>query len=279
MKDSCIIAPIHSPDFQRYGLDWVRTYDDYFEDNDIFLIFSNEGERDNFEQLASSTIGKRQNKNKYNSIVCEEPLLQSPITQKKFYGLKHIFENTQFKRVGVVDVDTIFLKNIDYDRMFEESISNGKIYASHTGRFAFINESSLKFFNGEDQKIIKNLTQNSSLYFWFNDIPVYSREHYLNFLKYIDYENKIGLAQWHDFDFIMYAYYLLTQQIAELVPIKIKDVIPTTIGSFIENQHLTNPPDFEKIVREIRPMWLKYEINPSAMDSVFMRLHIHSPHK
>ena len=273
MNNSCILAPIHQPDFNAYGLDFIRTYNNFFKDDHIFLVFSNEKESNLFKSIAGDL--------KYKSIVSTEQMGEGPITQKKFFGLKYIFENTSFDKVGVIDVDTVFLKYIDYDKCFEDYIKNKKIYSGF-GTHPHVKNiisSPLKFFGPEDKEKIKKVTHDLNAYFWFNDIPIYSKDNFLNFMKYINYENRINDLLPIDFDYIIYAYYLFVKDLAELELININGQIPSTPCSFIEQQHLSDPVFFEEAVKKYKPMWLKYDINQNAMENVFIRLHIHSPYK
>jgi hypothetical protein len=40
MNNSCICAPIHPPKFDL-GRQFVKSYNDFFVDTDIFLVFAN----------------------------------------------------------------------------------------------------------------------------------------------------------------------------------------------------------------------------------------------
>ena len=279
MNNSCIIAPIHPPFFRRFGVDWVKSYNTYFEDSDIFLIFSNEAEKDDFAKMASDL--------RYNSIVCDEHIGKSPITQKKFYGLKWIFQNTSFTQVGVADVDSLFIKTVDYDKLFTNYLNNGKVYAGYgSEKIICFGESPSKFFNDTDNAKIKNITADYKLYFWFNDIPIYTKDHFFNFLRYIDYDNSMANLEYIDFSYIIYAHYLLVHDIIKLETIEINGKIVSVPFGVIEQQHHFHPSDFEKIIKKIKPVWLKipWNLNPemewaNTLGSVFMQLHVHSPYK
>ena len=267
MKKSCIIAPIHAPHFLPYGIDFISSYNRYFNDSDVFLIFSSKEESDQFKLIAGDL--------KYESIVCTEQLGASPITQKKFFGLKYIFENTSFDRVGVIDVDTAFLKYIDYDKCFDQYIKNKKIYSTYSIGYGNCHiQSPIKLFNQEDSKKIHELTHGFSAYFWFNEVPIYNKKYFLNFLDYIDYKNSKYKLVYKDFDFIVYAYYLIIKNFATLDFLKIdNEIINLRIG-FIEEQKTIDPIVFQKIVDYIKPMWLRNYIDPEYMENVFIKLHL-----
>lgn len=274
MKDSCIIAPIHAPHFVPYGINFIQSYNKYYDDGDIFLIFSSEQESTLFKSIAGDL--------KYQSIICDEQIGPSPITQKKLFGLRYVFNNTNFTKVGVIDVDTAFLASINYDKCFGDFINNKKIYACYSTKHSHVNsiiKSPLKFYNGKDNLLLSELTHNFKAYFWFNDIPVYNKEYFLKFLEYIDYPNTKIKLEYIDFDFIIYGYYLLIKNLAWIEYLKINDQIIDLPYGFLEQQHLVDSNEFERIVKNYKPMWMKIDINPESMENVFIRLHIHSPYK
>ena len=277
MKNSCIIAPIHEPYFNNYGLDFVKSYNEFFNDSDLFLIFTSENEYEKFKLIAQGL--------RFSKIICTENLGDapiSPITRKKLYGLNYVFKNTNFKRVGVVDVDTVFLRYLDYDKNFKEFVDNGKIYTSIATNSAIYRYtlSSKKFYNDADNEKLASITKNFTSYFWFNDIPVYNKEYFLNFCEYINYDNVKEQIAYDDFDFHMYAYYLLVKDLATMDYFvdDCGNLLKSNYG-FLEAQHTFDPILAEKIIKLYKPMWLKIDVDPSAMENVFMRLHVHSPYK
>jgi hypothetical protein len=267
MKKSCILAPIHEPKFVPYGLDFISSYNSYFDDEDIFLIFSSKEESDQFKLISKNL--------KYNSIICDEPIGPSPITQKKIFGLKYIFNNTDFDKVGAMDVDAIFIKNIDYEKQFSKYIENKIIYSTYS--FGYHNphiKCPIKYFNNQDIEHIYQKTHEFKAYFWFNDIPIYYKKYFLDFLNYINYEKNINKLEHGDFDFIMYVYYLLVKDIVKLEFLRINNNIINIGYGFTENQLLFNQNDFENVMNTFKPMWVKQEVNQQFMKNVFVKLHL-----
>jgi len=182
MKNSCFICPVNFDKF-NYAENLLDSYNKFYDD-DLFLIFSDELEAKLFKE-------KNINK-KYKEIISNITDEQGIISKKKFFGLNYIFSNTTFEKVGVIDCDSIFIKNIDYDNCFKNFYNNKKIYATTVNDHEFFlkfAESSLIFFNDFDKEKIKNKTNNLSLYFWFNEVPIYDKKDYCEFLEYIDYKN------------------------------------------------------------------------------------------
>jgi hypothetical protein len=64
-----------------------------------------------------------------------------------------------------------------------------------------------------------------------------------------------------------------------MVHFKVNDDLLQSPVGFLEAQHTFNPELVEKIIQLYKPMWLKIDVSPHAMEKVFMRLHVHSPYK
>ena len=48
MKKSCFVSPIHKAKFED-GVNLVRSYNEHFKDDDIFLVFSSQQESEEFK--------------------------------------------------------------------------------------------------------------------------------------------------------------------------------------------------------------------------------------
>ena len=269
MKNSCIIAPIHPPDFSPIGVNFISSYNRHFNDSDIFLVFSSREESEQFQKLSNGL--------NYGSIVCDEPIGPSPITQKKIFGLKYIFNHTNYDKAGVIDVDTLFFRSINYDACFERYITNKKILAAYSTIHSHVRniiKSPLKFFKEDDAQIIRKLTHEFKGYFWFIDVPVYFKKYFLNFLDYIDYEHNKSKLQYSDFDYIVYGYYLLINNLAELDYFKVNGDIIDLPYSLLESYFRMDSSEFEQLARNWNPMWLYSDVNSNLSENAFIRLHV-----
>lgn len=262
---SCIVAPIHEPKFAQYGIPFITSYNKHFDDDNIFLIFSNEKEKTIFENMTEGL--------KYQSIVCTEPLNYSkPITQKKVFGTRWIFKNTNFEYVGIIDADCEFIANKDYDTLFQQHFAKNRLIASHVNNKGMVDKvgryTAEKFFNSNDVHKLKTLTEDFKVFFWFNEIPVYEKNSFLEFLKYIDYDNIIPKLEYVTFDFVMYVFYLM---VMDKIRLEIIDVPIQDKGSFLEAQDYFKPELFAKIFHTYNPMWIKNPI--PDMKNVFIKMH------
>lgn len=265
ISQSCFLAPIHEPKFKD-GLHFIKSYNQYYQDDHIFLVFSSNAEAIKFSALAKGL--------RYRSIVCNQIKSSGVITEKKYFGLIYIFQNTNFENVGVVDVDTEFFKTVNYSELFVKYNQRGILWGND---YEFcpdpMTKSPAKFFNFNDQQVIASRSSNLRVYFWFNDIPVYNRKYFLDFIKYINYQERCSELTWVDFDFMLYGYYLLLKGYFIIKPFIIEgNKLLNNI--FIEDQYLIDPKTFSKLFAECRPMWIKKDIEPELMTQTFMHLHL-----
>jgi len=213
MKKSCFVIPVHEPKFE-FAIPLVLSYNSYYNDGDIFFVFSNEHEKNLFEnQLNNKDV-------KYNSIIFTGNQQHWIVTQKKWFGIDYIFNHYDYDYVGAVDAEVMFLRYLDYNKIFYEKTIDNFIFYTYVNDifFPFTYIELLKIFKKTDQDKIKKIifddktekinSTNSDIIldyaeqifkvdllntknFWFNDIPVYERNtfgHFINYLK-IDITN------------------------------------------------------------------------------------------
>ena len=264
MRDACLLVPIHTPKF-KYGIDFLNSYNKYYDDDHVFLVFSTSEESISFAELATGL--------RYRSII--SPPLQgaSPTTEKKWNGLLWIYANTDFVNVGVVDIDTLFIKHIDYAELFHKYNQRGILYGNNyeyaPGPMI---TSPLKFFDTFNQGRLYELVHEFKTYFWFNDLPVYNKQYFLEFTNHINYPARAKDLVWFDFDFVPYAYYLLLTRRFKLEIITVDGAPLNAI--FIEDQKLISPAVFERVFAVCKPMWVQQDVDPSLMSQTFMRVHV-----
>jgi len=262
---ACFLVPIHPPKFE-YGLAFVQSYNQYYKDSNIFLVFSSEDDAEEFQKLAQGL--------RYRSIVHYKVKTSCPVTEKKYYGLQFIFNFTEFENVGVVDIDSVFTRTVDYPRLFEEYNQRGVFWGNNYDWAPTpIIASPLKFFPQEDQKKLTEILQDCRVYFWFNDLPVYNKKYFLDFIKYIDYNRRYKELVWFDFDYNIYAYYLLVKGLFTVKPFMIDPVTPLN-NIFLEDQYIIPKDVFSRLFAEAQPMWIKQDIEPEYMTNTFMNIHL-----
>lgn len=267
MKNSCIVAPIHEPRFESFGLEFVRTYNDHFDDDHLFLVFTNEKEKDLFAKVANGL--------RYRSIVCTEKITYSkPITQKKIFGVRWVFNNTEFDKVAVIDVDCRFIKHIDYDVLFQNHLDKKSLLCSTVNNKGMVEKvgkyTCKKFFSPDDVAKVSQLTKDFTSYFWFNEPPIYDKKRFAEFLDYINYDKIIPQLEYVTFDYIMFAYYLLVK---DEIQLNLIDAPVQDKGSFLEAQEFIKSNYFVEIFNTYKPMWIKNLIHDEDMPNVFIQMH------
>jgi len=276
MTKAVFVAPIASKHFD-VGVDFVESYNKHFDDDNLYLVFSNEKECQLFFDKLKEDI-------RFKYIVCDEELYCSkPMTQKKIFGVKWVYDNVpEVDYVGVIDVDSRFVRNFDYPKRFEEICDKKTIYGSPIAdngvRTKCIIDPARKFFNEIDFKIIQQTTKNFTIYTWFNEIPVYDRKYFYEFLDYIKYTTILPRLTYADFDFTLYTYFLYAKGYykLEVMTTQNGDPLPGTIsGSFVEDHVRSNMSRliFEDVFAKYKPMWIRNPISENLMSNVFMRLH------
>lgn len=255
MKTSCFLAPIHSQKYDK-GLDFVKSYNKHFDDDHLYLIFSNKEDELSFKTLDESMV--------FRSIIYDGPIYTNQIvTQKKWYGLNYIFHNTDFDKVAAIDIDCLIIDNKDYDTLFDNYIKKQAIFATN-GSAEWYMDDLRNCFSSIDAEKLKGMTRGTN--FWFNELPIYYKAHFLEFLEYIQYS--ITDNRFNNFDYISYAYYLLLKEYCKLIK------LPWTSHgeSFIECQSGINADTFSSIFHSYNPMWIKHPIE--NMKNVFLLLHV-----
>jgi hypothetical protein len=184
MKLSCFIVPIHPPHF-AFACNLLASRDRFLPDLDIFFVFSSLEHAREFRRIKCSL---------FRQIVCNEELFifcqkqskyKGIIVLKKFFGLDHVFRFFHYRYAGVIDAECEFTKAVDVDKLFQEFCGRKTFYSSMTShkQTRTVNKQCGKFFPREVYCKLKKVSGNFTQHFWFNQIPIYEREPYLDFRK------------------------------------------------------------------------------------------------
>jgi hypothetical protein len=199
------VIPIYPPHYDFiYNLLNKCTNNDI--EVDIFLVFSNNKDYDSFTM-----------KNKIHPIICDSLMTNSIITYKKFFGLKHL-ANSKYDYIiccdSEIDIICDNFTNQIINNKIDNIFTNKKIYAGHTedSMILTITQMSANIFPDKIE-LLKDVTKDYKLYFWWSDLPVYRRDHIIPFFNVINYEN----ITWYHFDYIIYQYYLILYHGFEII--------------------------------------------------------------
>lgn len=167
---------------------------------DIHIVFSNIEEYNIFEE-----------KDKIKPIIIKEQYhTNGIITFKKFYGLKYLI-NSDYDYFIVCDAESeIILENfmsLNVNNKINDIFNNKIVYGEKMNNDFLIKIMTISndLFPIEQQEILKKETENYTLYIWWSNLPVYKKDHLIDFFHQINYDN----ICWYHFDYIIYQYYLI----------------------------------------------------------------------
>lgn len=211
-KKSATVVPVHPPKFYS-AINFLKSYDQFVKKpHDLFFIFSYQQEARIFYNLVNKI--DKELINKFKSIILPEVLThkKSIVNVKKIYSMRAIFNNYDF--IAAYDSESCFVKQSDLDLIYQDicntkylkankSIIGGKIVKRICENLNLIN----------DTKVIDE-TENFSLYWWFNEIPVYEKELFLEFFDWYMKHPKTEILQndYYCFDYLVYGLWLISNK-------------------------------------------------------------------
>lgn len=254
MIRTATIIPTHTPKF-----DWAyKLLDSYIQyvqqPHDLYFVFTNENEAHDFKDKCKSP-------NAYKELVLPISLRdkKSIINVKKYFALYSI--HTQYDYVGVFDSESIFVKHCDLNNVYSDIVSVDYFKSN-------IAKDGIRIIQNIAEKLKLNYNKNLiletdfySLYWWFNEIPVYRMDYFSEFINWFYSLDNINEIQndYYCFDFLVYSIWLICFKGFKLkkyeTPIKfgcgaleefrvrpeIKDIITETFDSYWDtnlNSHI-----------------------------------------
>lgn len=192
INNVAFLIPIHPPHY-HYLYNLIHKCKNHNIVIDIFLIFSNRTDYNAFQM-----------KQYIKPIICDSVKTKSIVTYKKFFGLKHL-SNSNYDYIICCDSEIDILcenfTNENIHHKINQLFYHKKIYAGE--HKTVITKTSANLFPEYD--VLKKITNDFTLYFWWSDLPVYRRSDIIPFFNKINYDNIV----WEHFDYIIYQYYLI----------------------------------------------------------------------
>jgi hypothetical protein len=170
----------------------------------------------------------------------------------------------------VYDCETEYVKPVNLDELYVQIGSRKYV----KGNYASVGGDIIKkvaIILGLDTNIrVINETKNFSLYWWFQDIPVYDTSEMNLFLEWLESRPNIVeiLNEYHCFEFLMYSLYMIAYRDWEVHPYDFH----LDIGA-VEQFRLGYTRRME-IIEEIQPHWCVDRTNHSRFP--FVKLIVHS---
>jgi hypothetical protein len=228
---------------------------------DLYIIFTSTIEYDFFKGKEKDCFIPLFLEDYFDLSICEQN--RSFINVKKFLGLKQVFETNRYDYACAFDCDTEIFRRIDLYDIIKNSYEKREIFSTIC-KHPFLNriyDSCFRFFNEEEIGYLKErLTDDNGFckYFWFNNLPIYKREDYLEFYKRIDLND----ISWFDFDYILYVMYCLLYKNFKIKDLtyNIKKDSGEIASSFLERNSRMNNKQYKWFLYRTGSLWSRRPI-------------------
>lgn len=258
---SATIITSHEPKF-RYLAKLLDTfYENVEQPHDIYVVFSNEYE---------ANIFANGYKKEFNSLVIPQHMrgYKSIVNVKKIGALGTLFD--KYDWIGIYDCETEYVKPVNLDELYAEIGSRNYVKANYGSIGGDIIKKIATILGIENNERIIRETKDFSLYWWFQDIPVYDTSESYLFLEWLHTRPNIDeiLNEYHCFDFLMYSLYMIAYREWEVHPYDFHlDVGAVEQFRLGEEQRL-------KIIDAFKPSWCVDRTNHHKFP--FVKLIVHS---
>ena len=253
----CFIIPIHPPDF-KYVNGLIQSKIEYNVACDLYFIMTNDEDKNIFNKMFSKFKNHfrtlNSNYDKKNSKV------KNPVVYKKYFGLLSLKNKYDF--LCCVDSEIIFIKKIDINKKIAENYNKKTFYASKCDLYTTHTKAPLKYFLEEDVKYLESVTNNFHFWCWFNNIPIYEKNHLNHFFDFLN----LNLNNLNNFDFfsnfeqMLYQYFLILKYDFKIVIFDIN-----TTESLLERANRYD----KQMILSMDPLW--YPNHSYQIDSTFLK--------
>jgi hypothetical protein len=204
MIRACTIIPIHPPKFK-----WAYLLlDSYLEfvnqPHELYFVFTNENEALDFKTNVK-------NPNSYKELILSHPLRNknSIINVKKYFGLFTLKDKYDY--IGVFDCESKFVRSCNLNEIYKDIATKKEFKANVASIGADIIKGIAEKLNLNYNKKLLLETDFYSVYWWFNEIPVYDMKYFSEFANW--FYNLPNIDEIHSdyycFDFLVYSIWLI----------------------------------------------------------------------
>lgn len=248
MNNVAFVCPIYdSGNHFQYGLNLLKSKIENKINADLYFIFSNAVQKDKFVELVNSLNLTR---DFLNLILLEsEGQFKSQVTIKKFYGLRCLMNN--YKYIATIDSESKFIKNIDYEKEFDDIWNNGEMLkANKSDNAYFIMRTCYKTLGVFDNRILRKETSNYHYNVWFNEIPLYRCDLLGEFFEWLDSLNQDYKNEWLCFEYYIFAAFLIIKKGYHINRYNID-----SLGGVMEYLYVFPPERQKNIIRDLHTHW------------------------
>ena len=113
--------------------------------------------------------------------------------------------------VGVFDCESEFVKNCNLDVIYEDITSHDYVKANESKIGANIVKLAAGYMGLDTNERLISETKNYSLYWWFSEIPVYTKELFIEFYNWYKANPNLDILQseYYAFDYLVYVIWLV----------------------------------------------------------------------
>ena len=204
MIKSCTLIPIHPPKFK-----WAYLLlDSYLEfvnqPHELYFVFTNENEALEFKTNVK-------NPNSYKELILSHPLRNknSIINVKKYFGLFTLKDKYDY--IGVFDCESKFVRSCNLNEIYKDIATKKEFKANVALIGADIIKGIAEKLNLNYNKKLLLETDFYSVYWWFNEVPVYDMKYFGEFINWFYNLENIDEIQndYYCFDFLVYSIWLI----------------------------------------------------------------------
>jgi len=206
MIKTATIITTHNPKF-HHAFNLLESYIKYVKQpHDLYFIFTNENEMADFNWKSEYKYIDN-----YKPLILEESLRdkKSIVNVKKFFALQSIINDYDY--VGVFDCESEFVKNCNLDVIYEDITSHDCVKANESEIGANIVKLAAGYMGLDTNETLISETKNYSLYWWFSEIPVYTKELFIEFYAWYRANQNLNILQseYYAFDYLVYVIWLV----------------------------------------------------------------------
>jgi hypothetical protein len=258
---SATIITSHLPKFGFLAKMLDSFYENVEQPHDVYVVFSDEYEA----QLFSN-----QYHNPFNTLVLPENMrgFGSIVNVKKITAIKALYD--KYDWLGVYDCETEYVKPVNLHDLYAEIGSRKYVKGNYASVGGDIIKKVATILGLDTNRKVINETKDFSLYWWFQDIPVYDTSETYLFLEWLESRPNIVeiLNEYHCFEFLIYSLYMIAYRDWEVHPYDFH----LDIGA-VEQFRLGYTQRME-IIEAIQPHWCVDRTNHSRFP--FVKLIVHS---
>jgi hypothetical protein len=204
MIKSCTIVPTHPSKF-KWAYSLLDSYLEFVnQPHDLYFIFTSESDADEFKKYSK-------NPNSYKELILSQPLRnkKSIINVKKYFGLFCL--KSEYDYIGVFDCESKFVKKCNLDEIYYDVASKKYFKANEATDGSNIIKHIAETLKLNYNKNLLNQTNYYSVYWWFNEVPVYDMKYFSEFINWFYNLENIDEIQndYYCFDFLVYSIWLI----------------------------------------------------------------------